>query len=108
MTNGQISTKEHLEKVFDEFKGRYLSDQQSRDKAFDDFKKQLGNEGKLLADSYLKDLKAYPTVADFNELKDKVTNEFGTAVGKAKAFAVGLGLIAVGISGAGLLYAVMK
>lgn len=108
MTNGEISTREHIQALFDEFKERYLSDQRTRDDAFEDFKKNLDKEGKLLADSYLKDLKAYPTVQDFNELKDKVTNEFGTAVGKAKAFAIGLGLLAVAISGAGVLFAMIK
>lgn len=103
-----MSQEPLLEKVFAEFKERYLSDQQSRDKAFEDFKKQLSDEDKRLAEKYKSDLSAYPNIDDFNELKEKVTVEFAAQFGRMRSAVFILSVIAAATAIAAVLVAYYK
>lgn len=94
----QVTVKEHLEKIFDEFKDRYESERQSTLAALDEFKKTLSEKDKITANEIERRLTAYPTIKDFNELKEKVTVEFSSSIGQAKAYAIGMGLVGVIIS----------
>lgn len=98
MTSEQVSVKEHLEKIFDEFKERYESERQSTLDALREFKETLSEKDKTAAMEIERRLTSYPTIRDFNELKEKVTIEFSSSIGKAKAYAIGLGILSVIIS----------
>lgn len=108
MTSEQVSVKEHLEKLFDEFKERYMSERQSTLDAINEFKKTLDEKDRTAAIEIERRLTAYPTIKDFNELKEKVTIEFSSSIGKAKAYAIGLGVLGVMISLVVGTFAILK
>ena len=91
----EVPLKEHIEKLFDEFKDRYESEQLTTKEIFDEFKKELDEKTKLAAVEIERRFNAYPTINDFNDLKETVTTEFASTLGKAKAYAIGLGLFGV-------------
>lgn len=108
MTNGQVSVKEHLEKLFDEFKERYESERQATLAALEEFKETLSEKDRIAAIEIERRLTSYPTIEDFNKLKERVTVEFASSVGKAKAYAIVLGVLGVTISLVVGAFAILK
>lgn len=90
-----VSLKEHVEKLFDEFKDRCDSERLATKEVFEIFKRDLDEKTKLAATEIERRFNAYPTIKDFNDLKETVTTEFASALGKAKAYAIGLGLFGI-------------